>query len=374
MEETFEYLEQLRRTERRVAMATLVATKGTTPRKEGAKMWVGEGGRILGSVTIGGCVAGRVVAESEDVLASATPRLLSMQLGDEDAWDLGLSCGGTVDVLIEPIDLQPGGGGVGRGRGSALLDAYETIRQEVVQGRHAVAVTPLNGRSARLVVREDGSIAGTLGNRALDDEARARALESIQQGRSGTLTLGRQSSESLDAFFELHGPPSTLLVFGAGHVAMPLVQFAKILGWKVVVVDGRERFATRDRFPDANEIRIGMLSEIAEQFTYTPSTFVVLVAHDYKYDIPVLRTVLATDAAYIGLLGSRKRGRAILEFLAEEGISPEVLERVHVPVGLDIGAQTAAEIALSVLAEAIAVRTGRPGTSLRTRRGVGGAP
>ena len=256
----------------------------------------------------------------------------------------------------------------GWGGGGALLDAYETIRQEVVQGRHAVAVTPLNGLSARLVVREDGSVAGTLGNRALDDEARACALESIQQGRSGTLTLGRHSSEPLDAFFELHGPPSTLLIFGAGHVAMPLVQFAKILGWKVVVLDGRERFATHDRFPDADEIRIGMLSEIAEQFTYTPSTFVVLVAHDYKYDIPVLRTVLATDAAYIGLLGSRKRGRAILDFLNEEGLSPEVLERVHVPVGLDIGAQTAAEIALSVLAEAIAVRAGRPGTSLRTRR------
>ena len=357
MEETFEHLDRLRGQERRVAMATLVATKGTTPRKEGAKMWVGEGGRILGSVTIGGCVDARVIAESEDVLASATPRLLSVSMGDEDAWDMGLSCGGTVDVLIEPIDLAAGKGPV--------LDAYEVVRSALAAGRHAVAVTPLNGVSAKLVVREDGTAVGTLGDMALDEQACALALESIRQGRSRTVTLREHSAEPLDAFFELHGPPSTLLVFGAGHVAMPLVQMAKVLGWKVIVIDGRERFATRDRFPNADEIRIGILSDIAEQFTYTPSTAVVLVAHDYKYDIPVLRTVLQSDAAYIGLLGSRKRGTAILEFLAQEGIGGEALGRVHVPVGLDIGAQTAAEIALSVLAEAIAVRAGRPGTPLR---------
>src|SRR5215210_6184012 len=112
MDETLDQLEQLTHAERRVVVATLVGTKGTTPKKEGAKMWVGEGGRILGSVTIGGCVDARVIAESEDVLASETPRLLSMSLGDEDAWDMGLSCGGTVEVLIEPIDLEQGDGPV----------------------------------------------------------------------------------------------------------------------------------------------------------------------------------------------------------------------------------------------------------------------
>ena len=170
-----------------------------------------------------------------------------------------------------------------------------------------------------------------------------------------------------EAFLEVHGPASTLLVFGAGHIAMPIVTLARTLGWRTVLVDGRERFATRERFPDADEIHVGMLSDIAEAFTYNQSTFVVLVAHDYKFELPVLRTVLRREPAYVGLLGSRDRGAAVLEFLAAEGFTEEELRRVHVPVGLDIGAQTAAEIALSVLAEAVASRAGRPGTPLRDR-------
>jgi xanthine dehydrogenase accessory factor len=230
-----------------------------------------------------------------------------------------------------------------------------------------VAVVPLGGEGGRLVVREDGSTVGTLGNEALDREAREKALDVMLHGSSRTLSLGPEGEPS-DFFFELHGPATTLIIFGAGHVAMPLASFAKTLGWKTVIVDGRERYATRERFPDADEIRIGMLGDIAEEFNYNASTFVVLVAHDYKFEVPVLRTVLERQPAYIGLLGSRKRGAAILEFLAQEGVDAEKLARVHVPVGLDIGAQTAAEIALSVVAEAIAVRNGRPGTSMQERQ------
>jgi xanthine dehydrogenase accessory factor len=171
----------------------------------------------------------------------------------------------------------------------------------------------------------------------------------------------------VEAFFELHGPPATLVVFGATHVAIPLVAFANGLGWRTIVVDGRERFATRERFPDADEIRVGILGDIAEQLTYDASTSVVLTAHDYKYELPVLRAVLAKEPAYIGLLGSGRRGEALRDWMRQDGLSEEALRRIHVPIGLDIGARTAAEIALSILAEAVAVRARRPGTPMRDR-------
>jgi xanthine dehydrogenase accessory factor len=156
-----------------------------------------------------------------------------------------------------------------------------------------------------------------------------------------------------------------LIVFGAGHVAMPLVSLAHDLGLKTIVVDGRPRFATQERFPDVDELLIGIPSEIAETLAYTSSTFVVLTAHDYKYDLPVLKVVLPTRPAYVGLLGSKRRGHAIKEFLRDGGMDPALLDQLHVPTGLDIGADTAAEIALSILAEAVAIKSGRPAAFLR---------
>jgi xanthine dehydrogenase accessory factor len=354
MNELWEQLDRLRQAEKRVAMATLVATRGTTPKKEGAKMWVGEGGRILGSVTIGGCVDARVVAESDEILQSGEPKRLTMSLGDEEAWDLGLTCSGVVEVLIQRVDLDPS---------DLLLRGYEQIRAEVVAGRSAVAVTPLDAAEARLIVLQDGTRIGTLGSEDLDRLAAVRARELGRSGQSRTLEL----QPGFEAFFEVHAPAASLLVFGASAVAIPLVSLARTLGYRTIVVDARPRFATRERFPDAGEVRVGIPSEIAAELPLGPSTAAVLLAHDYKYDLPVLRELLARDAGYIGLLGSRRRGRAILEFLAEDGFDEEQLQRIHVPVGLDIGAQSAPEIALSILAEAVAVRSGRGGGSLVER-------
>src|SRR5581483_2101202 len=149
--------------------------------------------------------------------------------------------------------------------------------------------------------------------------------------------------------------------------AIPLVGFAKALGFRSVIIDSRPRFATRERFPEADEIRVGIPSEIAARTSFGSQTPVVLVAHDYKIDIPVLKRVLATDAPYVGLLGSRRRGAAILKMLREEGVDPSDLARVRVPIGMDLGGESAAEIALAIMAEVVAVMHGRNGAPLSAR-------
>ena len=347
MDELFTDLEKLAKVEKRVAMATLVGTRGTSPKKEGAKMWVGEEGRILGSVTIGGCVDARVIAEAEKALATSQPRLLQVDLGDEDAWEMGLSCAGSLDVLIEPFDLTK--------PNNTLIDIYRQVRSAVEQGKTVAIVTPLKDSADRRVVFEDGTT-------DIDNEVRKVALDLMRKPQSATVSVG---DPPVELFFEVHGPSPTLIVFGAGQVSMPLVSLAHDLGLKTIVVDGRPRFATRERFPEADELLIGIPSEIAQTLSYNSSTFVVLTAHDYKYDLPVLKVVLPAGAAYVGLLGSKRRGKAIKEFLKDSGMDEALLDRLHVPTGLDIGAESAAEIALSILAEAIAIKSGRRGSSLR---------
>lgn len=356
MDELFTDLEKLSKVEKRIAMATLVGTRGTSPKREGAKMWVGEEGRILGSVTIGGCVDARVIADAETALATSQPRLLQVDLGDEDAWEMGLSCAGSLDVLIEPFDLTT--------PHNTLVEIYRAVRAAIEQGKTAAIVTPLKDSSHRLLLIENGETSGTLGNTDLDNQARTLASDLMRKRKSATVSLGESQTE---LFFEIHGPPPTLIVFGAGHVSMPLVSLAHDLGLKTIIVDGRPRFATRERFPEVDELLIGIPSEIAQTLSYNSSTFVVLTAHDYKYDLPVLKVVLPAGAAYIGLLGSKRRGKAIKEFLKDSGMEEALLDRLHVPTGLDIGADSAAEIALSILAEAVAIKSGRRGSSLRER-------
>jgi len=353
MDETLAHLNALRARQQRVAMATLVGTRGTTPKKEGAKMWVGEGGQILGSVTIGGCVDARVVAEAESVLRDGGARLVSMTLGDEDAWEMGLTCGGAVDVLVERVDFRDSG---------AAVAAYEVASRELAAGRPVVIAARLEG-GGRLVVREDGGTALSLGDPALDAAASAVAARLLRSGGGSRVVPVAANARETDVFFELHAPPLTMVIVGATHLAMPLARLATDVGLRTVVVDPRERFATRDRFPDADELRVGMASELVASLPLGPATLVVLVAHDYKIELPVLRVALRSGAAYVGVLGSRRRGAALRALLAEE-LAPEELARIHLPAGLDIGAQSVPEIALSILAEAIAVARGRRGASL----------
>jgi len=320
MHETFELIERLRRAERRAVMATLVRTVGTTPRKEGTKMFVGEHGDVFGSVTIGGCVDGRVLEHSAEILAGSSPRLLEMQLGDEEAWEIGLTCGGAVDVFVEPLTDE-------------LIAIYDRARVEWDAGRTVALTTILSGEGA--------------GTRQL-----------IEQDVPAT------SRTEGNVYIEVLRPPPTLLIFGGGAVSIPLVSFAKATGFRTIVVDGRPRFANRERFPDADDVRVGIASEIARELRINATTAVVLVAHDYKIDVPVLKRALDTDAPYIGLLGSRRRGAAILQMLRDEGVSEEQLVRVRVPIGLDLGGDTPAEIALSIASEVVAVMHGRTGAAL----------
>jgi xanthine dehydrogenase accessory factor len=355
MDESLTPLALLRATERRAALGTLVAAKGTTPKKEGAKVWVGEGGRIHGSVTIGGCVDARVVQEAEAVLAARVPRLISLSLGDEDAWEIGLTCGGAVDVLVEPVDLASDE--------DPVVASYERVRSESSQGRATVIVVPLDGRSGRLVVLEDGTHTGTLGDAALDGAAAARATALLPLGVSRVESVPA-SNGTVSIFFEHHGPPGTLVVVGATQVAMTLATLARELGFRTIVIDGRERLATRDRFPDA-ELRVGMPSDLVGAIDPSPTTAYVLVAHDYKYELPVLRHILRSDAGYIGMLGSSRRGATVKTMLAEEGFTSEELARIATPIGLDIGAQSAPEIALSILAQVVGAWRGRGATARR---------
>lgn len=317
--ETFDLLERLRRSQQRAAMATLVRTRGTTPRKEGTKMFVAEDGSVFGSVTIGGCVDARVMEHAGEVIAQSSPRLLELQLGDEEAWEIGLTCGGAVDVFVEPVTDE-------------LLALYEEAR-----------VASQSGRSV--------------------------SLETIIAGeRAGAHRLTDSASRGEEVFVETLRAPLTLVIFGAGAVAMPLVGFAKALGFRTIVVDGRPKFANRERFPNADDLRIGIVSEIASELSLDAMTPVVLTAHDYKIDLPVLQRALQSAAPYIGLLGSRKRGAAILQLLREEGATDEQLARIRVPVGLDLGGDSSAEIALSIASEIVAVMHGRRGGSLSAPR------
>jgi xanthine dehydrogenase accessory factor len=335
--EPFEHIDELRKSQGRVAVATLVNTHGTTPRKEGAKMVVGERGDIVGSVTIGGCVDAQVIEEAEDVLSSMRPRLLELNLGDEEAWEIGLTCGGTIEVFVEPLALDRSD--------DAATRFYDRVHAHARAGGRGAIVTRLEGGTGKLLVLDDGTVEGTFG-----DASRTLFLEGVR------------------AFAEVVTPPSLLLVIGASHVAMPLMTLARTLGYRTAVIDGRPRFATRERFPDVDDLKIGIPSELVTGYPLIPTTALVLVAHDYKYDLPVLRHALASTVGYIGMLGSARRGAAILKLLREDGVDEPSLARVRVPIGLDLGSRSAPEIALAVLAEIQMVRTGASGQPMSARR------
>src|SRR5258705_3859927 len=216
MAELFDQIDELRRSRGKVAVATLVNTRGTTPRKEGAKMLVGEGGAVLGSVTIGGCVDAQVIEQAEDVLTTMRPRLLEMNLGDEEAWEIGLTCGGTIEVFVEPLALDRAD--------DVGTKFYDRVHAHARAGGRGATTPTLDDVGRKLLVLDDGTIEGSLGEAFLDERFVAEARTAMDGGVSRTLLL-----EGVRAFVEVIAPPALLLVVGAGHVAMPLTRLARTL-------------------------------------------------------------------------------------------------------------------------------------------------
>jgi xanthine dehydrogenase accessory factor len=262
-----------------------------------------------------------------------------------------MTCAGAVDLLVEPVDVTT--------LADPVAVAADAVTDALRRGAPAVEAIALGVRPLRLVVLDDGRRIGTLGSEALDAALVARASALLDERTTGVITLPGDHG-SMEIFVQVHAPLPALVVVGATDVAAALVQLAKPLGFDTTIIDGRDRWGNRERFPTVDKLLIGMPSELVATVPLAPSTALILLSHDFKYDLPVLEVALRTRVGYIGVLGSRRRANAVREFLSGIGASEEDMGRVRIPVGLDIGARAPAEIALSILAELIAVRAGRP--------------
>ena len=331
MRELLPDLERWRSRGERVALARVVATRRSAPRPIGSKLAVSEGGELAGSVS-GGCVENEVYDAAREVLRGGEPRLLTYGISDDQALSVGLPCGGEIDVWVDEPDP------------ALLAELAKIVRAE----ERAVLLTDLDGGESRLVRQGEGP----------------RADQLIRGGHSGIVEV-----EGRRLFADVFGPPPRLLVYGAVDTAEALCAAAKALGWHTIVADARAKFATRERIPSAAELIVSWPEETLAKVQPDHGTAVVVLTHDDRFDIPLLTAVLETDAFYIGALGSRRNQERRRGLLLEAGVDEDALERINGPAGLDIGAHTPAETAVSMLAEIMAVRAGREGGPLRLSSG-----
>jgi len=332
---------------RDAVLATLIASHGGSTKQVGAKIWIFDGG-VLGSLTVGGCVDARVREEAVSVQASGHPRQITVALNEDDT-AFGMGCAGTVDVLLVPVALGPD---------NPLVRALTTLQAALVARRRAVLVLPLETPEACCVLVE--------GKPGEDLEAPLAAAARRLFREEGGTALVREAS--LPTFLELYRPPPRLVVVGAAPIAAPLVRIGKQLGLHVALVESRAERATPAQYPEADALHVGIPSEICATLTLEQDDAVVLTAHDYKYEVPVLKALARSGAGYVGMVASRRRGRAVLDFVEAAGVDPSWLAGVHTPAGLDIGARTPAEIALSILAEIRAVQAARSGGPMQVQR------
>jgi xanthine dehydrogenase accessory factor len=313
----------------RVALATVVATRRSAPRPVGSKLAVSEAGEMAGSVS-GGCVENDVYEHAKEVLAGGEPHVLTYGISDELALSVGLPCGGEIDVFVEEAD--PG--------------LIAEIRGLFERDERAVLFTVVDGEDvgSRRLSSEDG--------------------DALRRGRSHLL-----EQEGGKVFADVFGPPPRLLVFGAVDTAEELCRVAKQLGWRTIVADARGKFATSERVPSADEVIVAWPEEALAQVRPGSDTAVVVLTHDDTFDVPALKGALETEALYIGALGSRRNQARRRERLVEAGVPEDALDRIAGPCGLDIGAGTPAETALSIMAEILAYRAGRLGGPLREAKG-----
>ena len=312
-------------------MARVVATRRSAPRPVGSKLIVSESGELAGSVS-GGCVESEVVEAAREVLSGGEPRLLTYGISDDLALTVGLPCGGEIDVWVD--EPKP----------ELLAQLTDIARNE----RRAVVLVDLEDGTQRLVL----------------DRANGFGDELIRGGHSKVIEL-----EGRRVFADVFGPPPRLLVYGAVDTADALCAAAGGIGWHTIVADARGRFATRERLPNADEVLVAWPEETLAQVQPDHTTAIVVLTHDDKFDVPMLVGALASDAFYVGALGSRRNQERRRERLLEAGVDESALERISGPAGLDVGAHSPAETAVSIVAEIMAVRAGRDGGRLRESSG-----
>jgi xanthine dehydrogenase accessory factor len=319
--------------------AVVTSVWGSAPRAEGASMLATRGGTMAGSVS-GGCVEGATATEIGAALERGTPKLVTFGVSDERAWEVGLACGGTIKVFVEP-EIRPEVLAAARGPGGEVVAT-------VVEGA-------LVGRSAR--VFDDGGMEGDLGPGIPRDPVREAALDALRRESSATLALETPAGAA-SVFLEVFPRRPRLVVFGGVHIAVALVPLARMLGYRTIVADGRQSFLTRERFPDADELILAWPEQAFERIGLDRSCYVCVLSHDPKFDEPALKAALRSPARYVGAIGSKKTQAARRKWLESEGFTEEEIARLHGPIGLELGGRQPAETALAILAEMTAVRYG----------------
>ena len=344
-----------------VGVGTVVGTWKSAPRPPGAAMLVGPDGTAVGSVS-GGCVEGAVYELAQEVMASGEPVLQRYGVSDDDAFAVGLTCGGIIDVFVETIS-------------PATFPDFDEVAADIRDGRPVAVATLVDAedgmRGRRLVVRPD-AVSGSLGSARMDDAVRDDARGLLEQGRSAVVRYGRDGERRRDdigVFVASHAPRPRMIVFGAIDFAAAVARVGSFLGYRVTVCDARPVFATARRFPDADEVVVEWPHKYLSQTATDERTVVCVLTHDPKFDVPLLEIALRLPLAYVGAMGSRRTNDGRLQQLRERGLTADELDRLHAPIGLDVGARTPEETAVSIAAEIVGARWGGTGTPLRDATG-----
>jgi len=344
-----------------VAVATVVATSKSAPRPPGATMAVGGDGTVAGSVS-GGCVEGAVVEVARRVLDGSPPELAHFGYSDDDAFAVGLTCGGEIDVFVRPL----------------AVPAWDAVGSALEAGRPVAVATVLQApdggpvRAGTSVTVWPEGVDGSLGTEGLDVAVTADTRGFLEQGRTGARRYGAHGERRVDdvtVFVESFAPPPRMLVFGAIDFAAAVARVGSLLGYHVTVCDARPVFATRARFPEADEVVVEWPHRFLARTEVDSRTVLCVLTHDPKFDVPLLEVALGTDAAYIGVMGSRRTHEDRLALLRARGVTAESLARLRSPIGLDLGARTPEETAVSVAAEIIAGHWGGSGRPLSETEG-----
>lgn len=329
-----------------IALATVVSAQGSSLRPQGSKMAISGTGEISGSVT-GGCVEGAVFEEAQAVLKTGAPRLLGYGITNAEAWEVGLACGGSIKVFVESMATGP------------WQEIYPAIQDCLEKRLLAAVATVVTGPEAgkKWMILPDGRRYGDAGTPELNRAIEA-CIPDTWTPRDPTFVDLRTEQGEASVFIDFIVPPPRLVIVGAAHIAIPLVSLAKTLYYRSIVVDARAAFATRERFPHADELIVDWPADVLQRLELDPAAAVVCLSHDPKIDNPALMVALSSPAGYIGALGSRQGHAKRLEALREEGADEAQFGRIHAPIGLNMGARQPEEIALAIMVEIVAAEHG----------------